>query len=352
MITVAVTGLHAGENPQPGVGVVRSLRRRFADLRIVGLVYDVLESGIYRDDIADVVYNIPYPSTGLEAVLGRLDYIRARTPFDILIPTLDAEIPAMLKLQHVLAARGVRMLLPSPEAMAARQKSELPALATACGVPTPKSRKVLDVPGALAAAEELGYPLFVKGPYYEAYKVETVPALLEHFYALMGRWGGPIILQEAIVGQEFNVMAVGDGDGNAAGFCTIRKMIVSSQGKGYGGIVMRDPALTDAGLALIRHLKWRGPCELEFIQDEGSGTYYLLEINPRFPAWVDFPSTIGHNMPALILDALLDGRMTPLAPCEPGYFYIRHTEDLTCRVTDMGQLTTFGEWACRATVPA
>jgi len=345
--TIAVTGLHSGENPQPGVGVIRSLRRRYADLTIIGLVYDVLESGIYLEECADIVYNVPYPSAGMEAVLSRLDYIHTRSPIDVLIPTLDAEIVAMIKLQPALAARGTQMLLPTLESVNARQKSELSTLVAQCGCQTPRSRKVVDVPGLLAAADELLYPLMIKGPFYEAHKVETPQGLLEQFYALMGRWGAPIIVQEFIVGQEFNIMAVGDGAGTTTGFCAIRKMIVSSQGKGYGGIVIHDEALNMAGRALIQQLRWRGPCELEFIQDESTGNFYLLEINPRFPAWVDFPSSFGHNMPALLLEAVLEGGMKPLPPCEPGYFYIRHTADLTCRIADMGQLTTFGEWDCR-----
>ena len=43
---VAVTGLHRGENPQPGAAVIASLRRAFPNLRVVGLSYDPLESSL------------------------------------------------------------------------------------------------------------------------------------------------------------------------------------------------------------------------------------------------------------------------------------------------------------------
>ena len=45
--TIAVTGMHRGENPQPGAAVVASLRRRFPALRIIGLSYDPLESSLF-----------------------------------------------------------------------------------------------------------------------------------------------------------------------------------------------------------------------------------------------------------------------------------------------------------------
>ena len=69
---VAVSGLHRGENPQPGAGIIRSIRRQFPDATIVGLVYDALESGIYVNGGPDVVYTVPYPSAGAEAFLDLL----------------------------------------------------------------------------------------------------------------------------------------------------------------------------------------------------------------------------------------------------------------------------------------
>ena len=68
---IAVSGLHRGENPQPGAAVIASLRRRFPGLRLVGLSYDPLESGLYGQgaDHADIAYLIPYPGVGTRALL-------------------------------------------------------------------------------------------------------------------------------------------------------------------------------------------------------------------------------------------------------------------------------------------
>ena len=96
-------------------------------------------------------------------------------------------------------------------------------------------------------------------------------------------------------------------------------------------------------MRIIRELKWRGPMELEFLQDEKTERYYLIEINPRFPAWVDFPSTFGQNLPALVVEILRDGKPRKLPPYEVGKFFLRHCVDLTCDVSQMGQLSTAGE---------
>lgn len=345
-LTVAVSGIHAGENPMPGYGVCRSLRRAFPEIELIGLVYDVLESGIYAEDGPDAVYEIPYPSAGSEALLARFDYISSRHHIDMLIPTLDAELLPLLNLQGEFLKRGIQMLLPELASFHARQKTALPELAKRCKFHTPRSLPVTDVPGLLRAAHELVYPVFVKGPFYEAYKEATPASATARFHSLAAKWGLPIIVQQAIKGSEFNVIAVGDGTGGVCGFCAVRKTILSDKGKGYGAIVIRDEHLNEIALRIIRELKWRGPLELEFLQDEKSEQYYLIEINPRFPAWVDFPSTFGHNLPALVVD-ILRGQPRQLPPYPVGKFFLRHCVDLTCDVAQMGQLSTTGELELR-----
>lgn len=341
-LSIAVSGLNAGENPQPGPGVIRSLRRCYDNITIVGLVYDALESGIYADDGPDVVYRLPYPSAGSDALLGRLDEIIAEQQIDLLIPTLDTELQGLLKLSDELRRRGVAMLLPRPESFKACRKAELPELARRCGARTPESYNAADETGLLAAAAKIGYPLMLKGPYYGARWVADERTLLQAFNQTIAAWGGPVVMQQFIVGGEFNVMAVADGDGEVAGLCALRKTIVTEKGKGFGGITVHDERLHATALNLIRGLKWRGPLELEFIQQESRDEFYLIEINPRFPAWVDFPSAFDHNLPALVVERLINGQMPKLPAHPAGKFFVRHAVDLLGDIAQLGELSTTG----------
>jgi carbamoyl-phosphate synthase large subunit len=342
-LTIAVSGLHMGESPQPGCGIIRSLRRHYVPLNVVGLIYDTMESGIYAPDCADVVYQMPFPKVGSDALLERLDYILARQPIDVLIPALDSEIHGYLKMTGPLAERRVKMLLPSMESYQACRKSQLAELAKACDCRVPQTLTAVETSGLRRAAQEIGYPLMIKGPYYGAYWVSRDADLFDRFHEIVTTWGGPVLVQECIKGGEFDVIAVGDGLGDVGGMCTIRKTIVSERGKGFGGITMRDASLDALAMRLIRKLNWRGPIELEFIQDEDSGEYVLIEINPRFPAWVDFPSTFGHNLPVLVVETLLNGQVPKLPPYATGKFFVRHSVDLPGDVAQLGQLSTFGE---------
>lgn len=50
------------------------------------------------------------------------------------------------------------------------------------------------------------------------------------------------------------------------------------------------PALSEAGLSLLDELDWHGLAMVEFLRDEETGEFKLMEINPRF--WSSLPFTV------------------------------------------------------------
>jgi carbamoyl-phosphate synthase large subunit len=323
-ISIAVSGLHRGENPQPGAGIVRSLRRSCPGARIIGLVYDIKESGIYAEDGPDEVQLMSYPGAGAGAYFRRLDSLLEKTRVDFLIPTLDAEIEVLVNWTDELALRGIHVCLPDGATLRRRSKALLPELARTCGITVPKTRIAHDLGAAREAAAELGYPLMIKGAYYEAQRVHSAPQAQFAAARLFSEWGGPVILQRCVSGPEFNILGLGDGNGGVHGHCSIRKTVLSDTGKGLGGIVVRDARLTLLCENLIGELHWPGPFEIELIYDEIAREYVLIEMNPRFPAWVDFPSMLGAHFPAALVDLLGGVPVRTLPACPPGAFFLRH----------------------------
>lgn len=335
-LRLAITGLHRGENPQPGPSIVSAIRLRWPDAFIVGLVYDAYESGIYADDGPDVCHAMPYPTMGLPMYLARLEEIHALSPFDHLIPTLDAEIALLADASEKLESLGVRTVLPDGETLSRCSKSRLPELAAACGVGVPATAVARDLSDALDQAEGLGYPLFVKGPYYDAVRVGTSTALAAVGASILADWGPPLILQEPVHGSEFNVLGLGDGKGGLLGRCSVRKMILSDKGKGNGSVIVRDPRLDEITERVMMETKWKGPFELEFIRDRRDDEYRLIEINPRFPAWVGFPAQLGANFPAAWVEWMVGGRCEFLPELPPGRFFLRHQIEVS---GDMSELS-------------
>lgn len=338
--TIAVTGLKTGDNPQPGVPVIRSIRAAGFMGKIIGLVYDSMESGIYLEDLVDQVYQMPYPSAGAEAFLARIEYIVSKHKIDVIIPTLDAEVILYIRLGDELSKLGIHTYLPTEECFLLRDKTKLASYFPPKGIAVPETSLISEPSQVVASKDQ--FPLMIKGRYYEAYKANNVEEGLKYYYEIESRWGLPIILQKLIPGDEYNIVIVGDGEGGILGMVPQKKLVITDKGKGFGGVVVNNPDLFDFAHKVISLLKWRGPCELEVMRGF-DGVYYLIEINPRFPAWVRLAEGSGQNQPAAVVLKALGEPLEPLPACKAGTLFIRHAEDIIADVSVMGQISAKSE---------
>ncbi len=337
-----VTGLHRGQTPQPGCGVIRGLRAAHPGCHIVGLIYDPFESGAYDPRLTDSVWTMPYPSNGSDRWLGRLAEIQRATPFDLLIPNLDSEIETLLPAKKKLDDAGVRTTLPDADAFKRRHKQNLPLLCHSTGVAHPRTLVIQNPSQLDEAARELGFPLVVKGRLYGAEISHSMDHLRVSAAKIGSLWGYPVLLQKNISGEEYNVAGVGDGRGGILGMVALRKCLRSPEGKGLGGITVRDPELDQLAHSLVSTLQWFGPFELELMKCDDTASFHVIEINPRFPAWIELAVELGCNLPAAAAALALGGDVKPLCQVEAGAMFIRHSYELVARVSDMGALTTAG----------
>jgi carbamoyl-phosphate synthase large subunit len=345
--SIAVSGLKTGDNPQPGVPVIRSLRNAGFKGKIIGLVYDSLEAGIYVRGLADEVYQMPYPSGGSESFLKRLDYILSRGPIGVVIPTLDVEVLTYIRLRKELASRGIQTYLPDEEHFLLRDKSKLPSTFPGNGVAVPQTIILNEASSIFNLPQLIEFPVYVKGRYYEAYRAFTVEEVRKYYHLIADRWGLPILVQCTVPGDEFNVVLVGDGAGGIIGMVPQRKVVITDKGKGFGGVVVENQGLDDFARKVICHLKWRGPCELEIIRGQ-DGIFYLIEINPRFPAWVRLAEAAGQNLPAAVVLLALGRKVEPFSRYKSGTMFVRHAEDVISDIGVMGEISTHGEIVFRS----
>lgn len=341
--TIAVTALNATDNPGPGVSVIRSLRHDPSfQGRIVGLAYDALEPGIYARDIVDDVFLIPYPSEGAEALGARMRQINERVGLDAVIPTLDAELPSFIALEAELAALGIGTFLPTREQFDLRSKVNLATLGDAAGISVPRSRTINDVNDLYEIDKDIPYPFYLKGLYYGAALARSIDEAVQAFHRIVASWGVPVIAQQSVEGQEFDVVAVGDGLGACLGAVPMKKTYLTSQGKGWAGITVKDPHLLELTEQFMRYTRWRGPCELEVLKGKNED-YYLIEVNPRFPAWVYLSAGAGLNLPSVVARLASGQKVEPSRDFRAGTMFTRISLDLIADFTDFQQLTTIGE---------
>lgn len=341
---IAVTGLNNTDNPGPGVPVIRSLLNHpdFSG-EIVGLHYDNLEPGIYMEGIKSKSYMIPYPSQGPESLLERIRYIHSKENLNAIIPTLDSELYNFNYISEALNSLGIKTFLPTIENLEKRSKDKLFEFCKNNKIDSPKTYVINSLNQINDTLKEINYPIVVKGIFYEAYICYTFDEVTTSFYKIASKWGLPIIIQEYLVGDEVNVAAVGDGEGNTIGAVAMRKLFITEKGKGWAGVTIGDENLINMTHKVIKSLKWKGGLELEILKSKKNGKYFLLEINSRLPAWVYLAQAAGQNLPYFLLQLTLGEKIQPVYDYEIGKMFVRCSIDLISDIKTYEKLAVYGE---------
>jgi carbamoyl-phosphate synthase large subunit len=342
-IHIAVTGLNAIDSPGPGVSVVRGLHEaKSFDAQVTGLAYEALEPGIYMEGLVNHTYMIPYPTDGIDALRDRLLYIHSKDKLDVIIPNFDAELFSFMKLEPELKQLGIHMFLPTFDQFEERQKVNLSAFGKKYDIPVPEGISVMSVSELEKVAKKLGYPVMVKGRFYEAFPAFNKEQAINYFHKISSKWGLPIVAQQFVKGIELNVTGLGDGKGNTIAAVAMRKQFITDKGKAWAGITINDPSLIDITRKFITSTKWRGAFELEIMKSD-DGKYYLMEINPRIPAWVYLAIATGQNIPEVLVNLALGKPVTAFDTYEVGKMFIRYAYDMVVDRSQFEKLSVFGE---------
>ncbi len=343
-VTVAITGMNAKpDNPGPGLAVARCIKEspEFSG-KIIGLGYDALDPGLYLRQYCDASHLLPYPSTGDEALLTTLKRLVELEKIDVLIPCLDAELPGMVRLRPLIEEMGIKVFLPTPEQLRLRNKDRLTELAQLAGIQCPDIKSVTQA-GFFYKCHDEGwsYPLVVKGLFYDAKIAHNADDAADAFRQIAAEWGYPVLVQKLVKGEEYNLTAVGDGQGHMLGEVMMKKMAVTDKGKAWSGVSIFDQALYDASASLVKAIQWRGPLEVEVIRDK-QGQYQLIEINPRFPAWIYLSVGVDRNLPMTLLKLALDKAIDPFPSSKTGVLFIRHAIENIVTMADFESVVMNG----------
>ena len=343
MKKIVVTGINATDNPGPGIPIARCLQddKNFNG-KIIGFSYDALEPGIYMD-ILEKSYLVPYPSAGSKATLERITEINKKEKIDLIIPALDSEIQNYIKIENDLKKIGIKTFLPTQKQLAYRAKDKLSKFCEDAKINTPKFATINSVVEFDKIQNKMKYPLVIKGIFYEAFIAYTRVEAESYFYTLSAKWGLPIIVQEFLQGDEYNVAALGDGNGKTIGAVGMKKLYITDKGKGWSGVSIVDKVILKETEKIIKKLNWRGGLELEFIKSSKDGKYYLLEINPRFPAWVFLTAKVNVNLPEALVKMASGKKIKPFKKYEAGKIFIRASLDYFTDIETLGKISTGGE---------
>jgi carbamoyl-phosphate synthase large subunit len=342
-LVIAVTGLNAIDSPGPGVAVIRAIREYEGfDCRIVGLSYESLEPGIYMHDVVDKTYQIPYPSAGTDSLYSRLMQIHEKEKLNLIIPNFDAELFNFIKISPKLAEAGIHTYLPELKQFEARDKLKLYEFGQKHGLLVPADIAISNVSQLEMVSEKFEFPVVVKGKFYDAIVANTAEQMEKAFFKIQAKWGLPVIVQEFINGTEINIAALGDGTGNTLSVIPMRKLYITDKGKAWAGITLDSEHFVELARRFVAATHWRGGCELEVIQ-KADGRSYILEVNPRFPAWIYLTAAAGQNQPAMLVKLAIGEKQPALTEYEVGKIFVRYAWDLITDISEFQQISVNGE---------
>ncbi len=327
-VTVAVTGTSTFDVVNPGLGVARALREAPGITRIVGLSYGTHESGSYQPALFDEVFRLP-DRGGVDALAQRIAEIHAAHPFDALIPCLDGELPSFIAMRKTLRELGIRYLLPDARAFERRAKRNLfgGKLKEEWGeFAIPQSRFARNEGDTVKAVEAVGLPAVVKGPLFMCVVVNSLKEARWAWQHLAHAGWHEVIVQRRISGPHYATSMVCDEAHRALCALTIKKLVTCHRGSTWNAVRSRQPELEGDFARFLEELGWTGPCEGEFIRDEVTDRFYLIEVNPRFTGWIYFSAALGCNQPDLAVRAMMGEAVLPPASGNEVAFVRRMTE--------------------------
>lgn len=322
--TIAVSGVHSDPDPSPGVGIARSLREAFPDAVLQAVDYSVRSSGLHHPVFDSVLLQPVWSELDLETYSLQIrQHLDQHTGCWISGLDVESEWLAGAIREHP------RLLVPNTAAQGVVRKPVL-SCAPSLRMRVPEFLPASSAPADLhALGRRSGWRLWVKGKYHEAYAAHGFADLRRQIEALELHWPlEDILVQQHVSGLERSVTFAAY-DGRLLDAVEVEKRSVTSQGKTWAASVNAAPADVAERLAsLVAELRWTGGGEVEFVRDS-RGQDWLIDFNPRFPAYIFGVTLCGHNLPARLVGEALGIEHSPRR--DPARQFIRVVQELPVR---------------------
>lgn len=187
------------------------------------------------------------------------------------------------------------------------------ALATSLGVRCPSTKPLHGVHEAAHVAAEIGFPLVFKSPIDQgtvryARSVEELKGFVREFASAnpeLIATGVVPIAQEYVEGTGHGFFGLADRGRLSAYFMHRRVHEVPPSG-GPSAMAMgyRDSQLLELGARFFSATAWTGVAMVEF-KRTADGSYYVLEVNPKFWGSLDLSIAAGVDFPYLLYRLLI-----------------------------------------------
>ena len=308
------------------VACVRSLGKAGHEVT-VGSAYQCVwcKAAGSRFAYASFKYSDPLlePEQFVDGVVARIERCRQRPIF--VLPVTEATMLVLSGAhERIRAAGGLMVVPPRTELVRACDKREMTTLASSLGICTPRTVCIRDPQSAAEIGQGLQYPVVLKCQSSEQrlpdgrlvmtpnQRYAQSPTEFLQAYQWLSRAHGAVLAQEFIQGQGVGYFALMHHGELRAEFAHLRVREVcpcGSQSSLRVGIAVPS-RVRDAGLRLLRELKWHGVAMVEF-RVQQDGTPVFLEVNPRFWGSLALAVYSGVDFPALFAAMAEHGDVAP-----------------------------------------
>lgn len=338
---IAITGFHSTDSLKPGLNIARSLKETLGEeVKIISIESYPISPSLGLPHLIDEAYLIPAASEGPSKALNSLQEIASKTKIDVLIPNDDEEVQLFSEIQDDIRALGVELLIPSSEKVFAISKEDLYPFGKKQGYLVPFTKVFNKWSEFENNGLSLNYPFVLKGLLCDSYLVHSKEEAKVYFDRIAKIWDPPVIAQEFIAGEEYSVVALADWDSEVIGAVAMKKFGINEKGTTWAGATVMEPQLLDLATKVIGDLGWIGPLEIEVIKKEDSESFYIIEINPRFPAWTYLATRAGQNLPLALVNIATRKRVEKLPPYKSGLMFMRISSEVVFKVDRLGKLIT------------
>lgn len=285
MHKIGITGM---SEKAPGISVARCIKTGCPDIHLVAFG-EAMDAGMYNYVDASYVVE-PYD---IDAIVK----ISLAKGIGALIPNMDDDVEAFAENIDVFYDSGIKVLIPRADIVRIAN-DKLETYRYACS-------KDISMPETCTFSENLNWepPFFLKGRSRGVFRVRSQEESVSIFHYLK-QMGEQPIAQKNLDGEPYCVSGFVYKDNII--IIMIKKLKIAENGTTIIGVTIYDEALLSITEELIMTIGWEGPFELEFIHNDG---YHLLEINSRFPSWIDVGVGAGLNLPAILADLLFEKKI-------------------------------------------
>jgi diaminopimelate decarboxylase len=294
---IYISGLYSGTNPQPGVGIARSLRIAYPKAKLIGVEYSNRCSGIHWRDFDEILLQRPWEELNLDAHADEIK--KVLDDGGLWISSIDLEIMWFAK---VFPCGHPNLLTPPMEALAKVGKPAIPAHeGLPVKIPTFVTTDISDW-DLHAFCRQHDWKVWLKGPYYEAARTQNWVEFEEKRNILSSAWATEkLFLQAHVSGYEESI-TLSAYRGELLDCVRMRKRDLTELSKTWAGDVSEvEDELVETLREIVRRINWTGGAELEMVRD-AENQLWILEWNPRFPAWIHGATITGRNIPASLVE--------------------------------------------------